>query len=269
MMSDKAERKAITIGDIAKAIEEYAPLPLQEDYDNAGLQTGDPTAEAKSALICLDVTKEIMDEAIALGCDMVISHHPLIFRGLKSVTAGDPTSEIIRKAIKHDIAIYSAHTNMDNTNGGVSYEMAKHIGMTDVEVLAPMNEAKTFGSGLIGNIQPTRLGELLEKMKKEFGTGAIRYCGDKAATVRRVAVCGGSGAFLIPQAIVRGADLYISGDIKYHDFTANKSKINLADIGHYESEQYTKTIFYRIISEKFANFAVYISKTETNPINYL
>ena len=129
----------ITIGNIAAAIEEFAPTALQESYDNAGLQVGDPHAEAKAALLCIDVTEEILDEAIARGANMVISHHPLIFRGLKRITGRSPIERIVAKAIKHDVALYAAHTNMDSARGGVSAHAAAKLGLTDIELLAPQN----------------------------------------------------------------------------------------------------------------------------------
>ena len=354
----------ITIGNIAAAIEEFAPTALQESYDNAGLQVGDPHAEAKAALLCIDVTEEILDEAIARGANMVISHHPLIFRGLKRITGRSPIERIVAKAIKHDVALYAAHTNMDSARGGVSAHAAAKLGLTDIELLAPQNgkllkivtfvpsahaaavkeamwqagaghignydscsysmqganpsvgkvgelhsepeerveviapswrkdavvaamlsahpyEEPAFdvialgndspwGFGVVGNISPTPAMQLLADVKRIFHVGAISYSGSNMEqSITRVAFCGGSAAELIGDAIGAGAQMFITGDVKYHDFTSSNHRIIIANIGHYESEQFTKEIFFDIIRKKFPNFAAYYSEKERNQINYL
>ena len=258
------------VKEIAAAIEEFAPRNLQESYDNAGLQVGDPDMEVSAALLCLDVTEDIMHEARKLGCNMVISHHPLIFKGLKSLTGTTAVERIVADAIRNNIAIYAAHTNLDSACQGVSYEIADTLGLTDIEVLESNSENPSTGLGVIGNIKSTPVLEFLRSLKQLFNVKALRYGGPAPLlVVKRVAVCGGSGASFIPLALAKGADAYITGDLKYHDYTTWSQEILLADIGHFESELCTKKIFSRIIREKFPNFVTYFSETEKNPINIM
>ncbi|MEG0560376.1 MAG: Nif3-like dinuclear metal center hexameric protein [Muribaculaceae bacterium] len=361
------------IADIIKAIEDFAPLYLQEDYDNAGLQVGNTRNEATGAMLCVDITEAILDETIAKGCNLIISHHPLLFKGLKSISGKNEIERIVLKAIKNDVALYSAHTNIDNAWGGVSHIMASKLGLTAIEVLQPQqgslikiatfvpqshcdsvqaalfaagageignydscsycvngtgsfrakaganpfvgtlnelhnedevkieviapmakksaiikalidahpyeepafdiiqlaNDSRYCGSGVIGNIMPENKVKFLERLKNIFGVGAVKYSSAQINDVSKVALCGGSGAFLIKKAIDAGADIYVTGDVKYHDFTTFGTSIIIADIGHYESEQFTKEIFYNIIQKKIPNFATYYPDKEKNPINYL
>ena len=350
------------IKQIVSALERFAPLPLQDGFDNAGLQIGLTEAEATGALLCLDVTEAVLDEAIALGYNLVISHHPLIFKGYKSITGKDYVERCILKAIKNDIVIYSAHTNLDNAQGGVNYKIAEKIGLKNLKVLEPkennlvklvtfvpyaqadavrealfaagcgnigdydscsynlkgegtfrakegthpfcgtigelhheeevrietilpsfkkaetikallaahpyeepafdiyplLNDWLQAGSGIVGELDESETElEFLKRIKKTFEVG------------QRVALCGGAGAFLLPQAIRSGADVFITGEIKYHDYFGHEEDILMAEIGHYESEQYTKEIFSSIIRDFFPNFAIQLSKINTNHIKYL
>lgn len=362
------------VADIAAAIEQVAPLSFQESYDNSGLQIGDPQAEVAAALICTDVTEAVVDEAIASGANLIISHHPLLFKGLKKIQGGTPQERIAVKCIKHDVAVYAGHTNVDSVAGGVSYIMAEHLGLSDVKVLQPfadklvklvvfvpreyvkqvneavwaagagrlgdydrcsyrldgigsfralegaspfvgsvgtdheeaeqrleyvvprhrvaavtaamlkahpyeepaydllalLNRSPRDGFGCIGRLpEPMPLDNFAALLKQRFGTPTVRCSAGKAATISRVALCGGSGAFLIGDAIAAGADAFVSADFKYHDFTDFGSAIALADIGHYESEQFTKELFCRVLSEKFPKFAVRYATAEINPIIYI
>ncbi len=362
------------IAEITDAIAQYAPLDLQEGYDNAGLQIGDNNNEATGVLLCVDVTEAIVDEAIEKNVNLIISHHPLLFKGLKSITGKNQIERIVLKALKNDIAIYSAHTNMDNTSGGVSAIMADKLHLVNQRVLRPMegklyklvvfapkdytdkvskalfeagagrlgnydscsyklqgegsfraleganpwvgdlgevhheketrievllnngiksqvvkkmiaahpyeepaydlialeNESKYSGSGIVGElIEKVPALEFLSVLKKTFGVGAVKYSGNVSKEIKTVALCGGSGAEFIGDALRARADIYVTGDLKYHEFTSNNDRILLADIGHYESEQYTKEIFNNIIRKKFPNFATYYAELENNPINYL
>ena len=259
-------------------IEAYAPLRYQESYDNAGIQVGDATARVTGVLLCTDVTDAVLDEAVDRGMNVVISHHPLIFHGLKKIAGRTAVERMVAKAIKHDITVYSAHTNMDNSPAdGVSVHMAAKLGLTDVEVLDAHRDAGSeqpgapllYGSGVVGRIEPVRAGELLERVKATFGVKAVRYSGNADSVVTRVALCGGAGSFLIDKAIAAGADIFLTGDMKYHDFQGHEHEIVLADIGHYESEQYTKEIFFDIIQKKSPTFAVAFAQQERNPINYI
>ena len=258
------------IVEVTRLIEEFAPLSLQESWDNAGLQVGNPQAEATGALLCLDVTEAILDEAVKKGLNLIITHHPLLFRGLKSITGNSHIERIVIKAIKNDIAIYSAHTNMDSAWGGVSHLIAKKIGLEDVEVLSPQSEGAVTGLGVVGNL-PQEEGVLsfLGRVKEIFGVGAVRYSGNVEKPIRRVAICGGAGSEFVKEAVACGADVLITGDVKYHEFMSDNEKILLADIGHYESEYFTKEIFSEIITKKIPNFAVHYAELEKNPINYL
>ena len=362
------------IKEIVSALERFAPLPLQDGFDNAGLQIGLTDAEATGALLCLDVTEAVLDEAIASGCNLIISHHPLIFKGYKSITGKDYVERCILKAIKNDIVIYSAHTNLDNAPGGVNFKIAEKIGLKNVRILDPkessliklvtfvpsaqaeevrnalftagcgcignydscsyntegegtfraqegshpfcgtvgelhhetevrietiLPEYKTgevirallskhpyeepaydlyplhnswaqVGSGIVGELEePESELEFLKRIKKIFEVGCLKHNKLTGRLIQKVSLCGGAGAFLIPQAVRSGADVFITGEIKYHDYFGRETDILLAEIGHYESEQYTKEIFYSIIRDLFPNFALQFSKVNTNPIKYL
>lgn len=268
------------IKEIVSALEQFAPLPLQDDFDNAGLQIGLTEAEAAGALLCLDVTEAVLDEAIALGFNLVISHHPLIFKGYKSITGRDYVERCILKAIKNDIVIYSAHTNLDNAWGGVNHKIAEKIGLKNLTVLEPkegsiihpvtLQPVEQVGAGIVGELEETETElEFLKRIKKTFEVGCLRHNKLTGREIQKVALCGGSGAFLIPQAIRAGADVFITGEIKYHEYFGREGEILLAEIGHYESEQYTKEIFYSIIRDVFPNLELQMSKINTNPIKYL
>ena len=258
--------------EIFDAIEEYAPLRYQEDYDNAGVQVGDADAEVTGVLLCTDVTPAVLAEAIERHFNVVISHHPLIFHGLKKIAGRSEVERMVATAIKHDITVYSAHTNMDNTPMvGVSFKMAEKLGLTDVEILDAHSDTSaptSFGSGVIGNIAPIAATTLLERVRKAFGVQALRYSGNGETIVTRVALCGGAGSFLTGKAIQAGAQIFITGDMKYHEFMGHEEEIVLVDMGHYESEQFTKEIFYDIIQKKSPNFAAAFAQNERNPINY-
>jgi len=363
-----------TIKDISNLIESIAPLSLQEGYDNAGLVVGDPSTTVKGILICLDSTEEVIDEAIKLNCNLVIAHHPIIFSGLKKLNGKNYVERTVIKAIKNNIAIYAAHTNLDNAWGGVNFKIAEKLGLVNCEILSskqdllrklitfcPVDKADEVrsalfnaGAGHIGNydecsfnsegtgtfrggegtnpfvgkagerhhekelkietIYPAYkeseiitalikahpyeevaydivplgnafnrvgsgvIGELkeeeneldfLKRVKKTMGSGCVKYTGLLGKKVKKVAICGGSGSFLLKNAINRGANVYISADFKYHEFFDAAQRLVIADIGHYESEQFTGEIFYAHIKEKFTTFAVHFSGINTNPINYL
>lgn len=260
----------MTVQDIASVIEEFAPLPLQEDYDNAGLQVGFRDRHVSAVMLCLDVTDEVLEEAIRRKCDMIVSHHPLIFRGLKNLTGADDTQRIAIRALEAGVAIYSAHTNLDSTWNGVSHEMAHMLGVTGIEVLSPRAGDPRAGLGVIGDIEPTPKLEFLRKIKEKFGVKALRYSTQSPALViKRVALCGGSGASLIRDAIRAGADLYVTGDVKYHDFTTYGLDMVIADIGHYESELCSMRIFSRIIRQQYPDLVVYFSDEQANPVGIM
>lgn len=358
---------------ITDLIETIAPLSYQETYDNAGLIIGSKEKEIEKAIICLDITEEVLNEAIDKQCQLIISHHPLIFKGFKKLNGKNATERIIVKAIQHDIAIYAAHTNLDNVNQGVNAMLAKKLNLKNPRILQPKramlrklvcfcptthaeavrnaifeagaghignydscsfntsgegsfrasesanpfvgainqlhyeneirietifpaylenkilkalftthpyeevaydiytleNETNTIGSGMIGEIEEKDEILFLQFVKSITNAKSIRHTALQGKPIKKVALCGGSGSFLIKDAIAAGADIFITGDVKYHDFFEAENKIIIADIGHYESEQYTKELLYSIIIKKFPNFAVLISEKNTNPIHYL
>jgi len=360
--------------DLIKHIEQLAPLYLQEPYDNAGLLTGDPESQIKCGLIGFDITEELMDEAINLNADIIISHHPLMMDGLKKLTGKTPSERILIKAIQNNIAIYSAHTNLDSVKGGISSKICSKLGLIDCSVLEPKkdflkklvvfipedhadnirqnlfnagagiignydscsfnsegrgsfrggentkpylgkkeelnfekeirietiflkdqqsqiincilenhpyeepafdiypldNAYQEAGFGMIGSLE-SEIEELdfLQKLKSIFNADGIRYTKPLNRKIKKVAVCGGSGSFLLSKAISKGADIFVSGDFKYHQFFEADNKILIADIGHFESEQFASEIFYDILTNKFPNFALHLSKYRSNPINYL
>ena len=255
------------VRDIAAAIENFAPKSLQEDYDNAGLQVGDPEMEVSAVLLCLDVTEEILKEAIERSCNLIVSHHPIIFKGLKSLTGENVIQRIVVEAIRKNIAIYAAHTNLDAAYDGVSHEIAHILNLKNISVLDPRDGNCSEGIGVIGESEPTPKLEFLRRLKDKFNVRSLRYSAyTPRLVIKKVAVCGGSGAFLIKKAIQQGADAIVTGDVKYHDYTSFGEEILIADIGHYESELCSRKIFSRIIRDRFPDFVVYFSERESNPI---
>jgi len=360
--------------ELCSFLDSAIPLSYQEEYDNSGLQIGIPGREVNSALLTLDITEDILDEAITNNCDVIVSHHPLIFAPIKKISEGSMTERIVAKAIKNDISIYSAHTNLDSVPDGVSRKMAEKIGLVNVRVLAPLKKRLLklvvfipenyldkvkeavfeAGAGMTGNYDrcsfgtpgtgsfrpgedanpfvgkkgeihferevkfetilytelkekvvdallkahpyeepaydiymlensnteagPGCTGDLKEKMDKKdfldfiatvFSTNGLRYSKYAGSKISKVALCGGSGAYLLREAIASGADAFVTADIKYHTFFDAENRILLADIGHFESEKFSVEILYNLIIKKFPTFALRFSEINTNPINYL
>lgn len=364
----------MNIGAITDFLETIAPLSYQESYDNSGLIIGNKAMEATGALFTLDVTEAIVDEAIALGYNLIIAHHPLIFKPIKSINGRNETDRCIIKAIKHDIAIYAAHTNLDNAPQGVNAMICEKLGLSRTKILDPAgemlrkiavfvplehaekvrnamfeagagrlgdynscsfntpgqgtfkagNSANPFvgsigelhtenelrveaicekqdlsriihamvqshpyeevaydvyplvnknpyvGSGMTGEMgEPMDEMEFLHLVKRTFGPGCLKHSPLTGKKICKVAVCGGSGNFLISNALAAGADAFITGEIKYHDYFMAEGKILLIEAGHYETEQFTKDLLYQVIKENFTTFATRISSITTNPVNYL
>ena len=361
------------ISEITNYLEELVPLNWQESYDNCGLLVGDKNAEVTAVLTCLDCTEEIIQEAIDKGCNLIIAHHPLVFSGLKKITGSDYVQRTVVKAIKHSIAIYAIHTNLDHFDKGVNFEIGNRLGLKNLKILAPKKQqlsklvvylpkdslsainAALFevGAGSIGNYsschfrsagtgsfepnneaQPVigksgdyeeveeyrveylvqnhllgkvlksliavhpyeevaydlvplsnvdqtigagMIGELADPMdeksflmfvKEQFQTGCIRHTDLLNKPIQRVAFCGGAGGFLLQDAKNQNADIFITGDYKYHEFFDAENQIVIADIGHFESEQYTSNLIADILKKKFTTFAVHLTGINTNPINY-
>jgi dinuclear metal center YbgI/SA1388 family protein len=372
-LSLQQDIKVMKTREITSYLETVAPLQFQESYDNAGLILGDPEREITGILITLDATPKVIEEAVRKNCNLILAHHPLIFSGLKKITGRNYVEKAVEMAIKNDIAVYAAHTNLDNITGGVSSKMADKLGLVNQKILSPMqgallklvtfvphnkadqvrnalceagagkighydyctfnlegngtfrgneqtnpfagekgtlhtepetrietifpkaiqgkiisallqshpyeevaydlypleNELPLAGSGIIGDL-PQTMGEedFLNLLKQNFHTGTIRHTPLLGKPIQKVALCGGSGSFLLKKAIGTGADIFISGDFKYHEFFDAEEKIVIADIGHYESEQFTKELFYELLTKNFPKFAVCLSEVNTNPVYY-
>jgi len=361
------------IKEITSAIEEYAPVSFQESYDNSGLIIGNPEQETAGVLLAIDVTEDVIQEAINNQIKLIISHHPLIFNGLKKISGINYLDKAIILAIKNDIAIYAAHTNMDNVSGGVNNKICDLLGIQNPQILLPVkhklqklvtfvpsdhadivrqalfdagagnignydncsfnvegkgtfrgndytnpfvgekgklhvekevrietafpvhfqskvlkaliqshpyeevaydiynleNDYSFAGAGMIGDLsEPVTEITFLTRVKEIFKTGCIRHTRLLNKKISKIAVCGGSGSFLVSEAIRKHADVFITADMKYHQFFDADNRILVMDIGHFESEQFTKNIFYDILVKKFPKFAVRFSEINTNPINY-
>lgn len=362
------------LSELSSFLDSSLPLSFQEEWDNSGLQTGDPGMEISSALVALDVTEAVVEEAVRTGSNLILSHHPLIFSGIRKITGRSSTERIIMNSIRNNIAIYSAHTNLDMVSNGVSKKMALKLGLENISVLRTLKnklqKLVTFvpedhlgrvreaifsaGAGVIGNYdlcgftaggtgsfrggentspftgekgilhfekelrfetifyshlkdrvikallaahpyeevaydiyalendnidaglgctgefpEPVDETVFLLKLKSVFGAEGIRYSKLTGRPVKKVALCGGSGASLLNDALKRGADAFVTADIKYHAFFEPENKLLLVDCGHYETEKFSVEILYDLIVKNFPNFAVRFSETNTNPINYL
>ncbi len=358
---------------ILSVIEKFAPLHLQEDYDNAGLITGNRDMNCSGILLALDATDQVIDEAIKKKCNLIVAHHPIVFKGLKKINGNNYVERSIIKAIKNDIAIYASHTNLDNVIKGVNGKMAEKLGLLNMQVLQPLsnmllklsvyvpenaqnvlenalfeagaghignysqcsfvsegigsflpeenanpvsgtkgvrnfvkekkvevvfpswlqksildamknnhpyeevayeitNLANTYqdaGAGIIGELPESMQEEsFLQKISETFNLSIIKHTNLLGKEVKKVALCGGSGSFLIGAAITQKADFYISSDIKYHEFFDADNNIIVADIGHFESEQYTIELFDEVLRQNFPNFAIFKTEVNTNPVQY-
>lgn len=362
------------VKDVTEYLESLAPRAYQESYDNSGLLVGEPTQEVTGVLITLDCTEAVVQEAIDLGVNLIVAHHPIIFKGLKKLTGSNYVERTVMMAIRHRIALYAIHTNLDNVHTGVNRKIAEKIGLKNLRILQPkkdtltklvtfiprehvdpvmaalhqagagqigdykncsfqvegtgtfmpsgeakplignvnqqehvqevraevifpahlesrilgtlkknhpyeevayyltrlVNDNQEVGSGMVGELEtPLEPMAFLERLKSSMALKVIRHTRLLDEKVKKVAICGGSGSFLLPQAIQSGANFFVTADFKYHEFFDAEGKITIADIGHYESEQYTKDLLGEILIEKFPTFAVNFSSIDTNPIRYL
>jgi len=259
----------MTIKDVTNYLEEIAPLQHAEDFDNVGLLIGNYDTKVKGILVTLDTLEDTVDEAIASNCNLIVSFHPIIFSGLKKINGNSYVERVVLKAIRNDIAIYATHTALDNSKVGVSAKMCEVLSLQNSKILIPKNEEQ-IGMGMIGELSEAMEEEdFLNYVKMTFNTGCVRYSEKLSKPIKKVAVLGGSGSFAISNAIDEKADAYISADFKYHDFFSAEGKILLADVGHYESEQFTKNLLVEYLTKKFTSFAVILSEKSTNPIYYL
>jgi len=361
------------IKEVIQVLEQLAPPAYQESYDNAGLIVGSANVEASGVLLTLDVTEEVIEEAIQRRCNLVVAHHPIVFKGLKKLNGKYYVERTVLKAIKNDIAIYATHTNLDHVTNGVNWQIAAILGLQNIRVLAPKkqilskltffspventqyildalheagagnignytncsfrtegtgtfmpnsaanpvigesgkqeevkehraelifpahlesailgtlkkahpyeevayylqsleNENQEVGAGAFGELpEPLDTGAFLQLLKEKMQLNVIRHTKPVKKTIQRIAVCGGAGSFLLPNAVRAEADVFVTADYKYHEFFDAENSIMICDIGHYESEVFTKNLLYNYLSGKFPNFALCLSEVNTNPVRY-
>lgn len=259
------------VKEVIAALEHFAPLPLQDDFDNAGLQVGLTETDVTGALLCLDVTEPVVEEAIRMECNLIVAHHPLLFHPLRQVTEKTYVERCVMLAIQHGIAIYAAHTNLDNAFGGVNFEIARRMGLTDVRMLVPRTTGGAEGgSGIIGTLaEPMDETRYLRMLKETFRVECLMHSPLTGKDIRSVAVCGGAGSFLLTEAIGQGADSFVTGEMHYHDFFGLEKGPLAVCLGHYQSEQYTTSVFERILRDAFPKMRITFSSLNTNPIKYV
>ncbi|MEX0680143.1 MAG: Nif3-like dinuclear metal center hexameric protein [Balneolales bacterium] len=254
---------------ILEFLEEWAPQSTKLDFDNVGLLVGDDHQEVGKVITCLDVTSEVVDEAISVEADLIIAHHPLIFKKLSRITPSDITGSLLYRLIQNNISLIAVHTNLDAAYGGVSFVMAERLGLQNTRFLKVEEAAETAGFGAIGELPETLdVDEFLELVREKLDSRGIRYSG-YSESIRRVAVCGGAGAFLAEEAIRSQADAYVTADLKYHDFfTESPSSFLLVDAGHYESEVPIVGTLCNKLKNRFPEVEVLATKANTNPVVY-
>ena len=253
------------VNEIIDIIESAAPLRWQEEWDNSGLQVGNRNAEVKSVLLTTDITESVVAEAVDNRCQLIISHHPLLFHGLKQVCGQSPQARCIVRAILDNVAIYSAHTSMDKYLHGVSGRMAEKMGITDYEILCP--EPEGCGLGVVGELpRAMKAEEFLHQLKERFGAEWLRCTRPVGDIVRKVAFCGGAGADLAYAAIQKGADVFVSADFKYHEFQELSGQIMVVDMDHWVSEHFTREIFAEMLGGKVN---IVTAKTDKSPVNLI
>lgn len=257
----------MTNAEIVSAIEAVCPLEGQESWDNSGWQAGDPSQECTGVLLCVDVTDEIISEAVELGCNLIVAHHPLIFKATRSIIDNsDRIGHCIARAFREGISVYSSHTACDCAPEGVSVEMAGMLGLRNIR---PLDQS---GLGAVGELpEPMGWQAVLSKVKATFGIPVLRHSAPPSPdhTVTTIALCGGSAAEFLPESYDKGAQMYVTADCKHNCFLdVGSRRTMLVDAGHFETEECTKEIFMRAISEKFPNFAVWKSAAERNPVKY-
>lgn len=257
----------MNIKDVTDALERFAPLPLQEDYDNAGLQIGLTEADASGVLLCLDVTPDVIEEAHRKGCNLIVSHHPLIFRGLKQVCDQNIVARCVRMAVEKGIAIYSAHTNLDNAPGGVNYEIANRLGATVQGWLQPLN-GRDGGSGVVAELAESEDADcFMARVKQTFGIHTLlTNRGPRERKIQRIGICGGAGDFLTDDALRQGCDCFLTGEMHYHQYYGYERNMWIGVMGHYESEHFTIQLLHRILSEALPDLRVVETEVYTNPI---
>ena len=263
------------IQQIIQELETWAPLSYQESYDNAGLLVGDPQQICKGVICSLDCTDQVVQEAIEKGCNLIVSHHPIIFKGVKQLIPGHYITRVIQKAIQHEIAIYAIHTNLDNILDGVNKTLADRLHLENRRILAPIPGIKDknnqeIGAGIVGELPlDTDAPEFLKWVKEKFNLTTLKHTSYPNKQLKTIALCGGSGSFLIDQVKAQKLDCFITSDLKYHEFFEADGQFLLVDIGHGESEQYVPGLIVAYLTGKFPTFAVLQSLVNTQPVTYL
>ena len=253
--------------EVIAALEHLAPLRLQDEWDNSGLQVGFPESEIDQVLVCLDVTEAIVDEAMAAKCNLIVSHHPLIFKALRQVSDATYQQRCVVKALAAGISIYSAHTSLDNAPGGVNHRIAALLGLEKLRWLSP-RDGEDAGSGLVGELPASEPdAAFLARVQRTFGVECLQHSALDGRQVRRVALCGGAGAFLLHDAVCAGADCFISGEFHYHDYFENQGVL-LAELVHSQSEQFTQDLLLEYLHKTCPGLTVRKTAINTNPICY-
>ena len=272
MSNHESNDQPIRITNVIKHLESIAPLAYQESYDNAGLLTGNSGWQCTGIVCSLDSTETVILEAKAKGCNLVVAHHPIVFRGLKRLNGASYVERTVMQAIRRNVALYAIHTNLDNVHRqGVNAKIAEKIGLVNHRILAPKAGTDgSVGAGLLGELPaPLPEADFLKHVKQVLRAGVVRHTALRGRPVGTVAVCGGSGSFLLPEALKAGADAFVTADFKYHEFFDAEGRLVIADVGHFESEQFTIELLYDIVREKFPNFALHCTEVNTNPVFYL
>lgn len=255
--------------DISQAIEAYAPLSLQESYDHAGWQVNLSATAAETVtgvVVCLDVNEAAIREAGARGANLLVAHHPLLFRPLREVDRSSEVGRCVIEAIRLGVSLYAAHTNLDNAPGGVSHAMARQLGLNDIDFLSPMPDGRG-GSGVIGNLsEPMTAEDFIRKVREVYDTPALLHNRVTRTTIRRVALCGGSGDFLIPDAVRAGADAFLTGEVGYHHFLGHEDELLIGAMGHYESERCAVTLLSDMLTQAFPSLPVSLYTPPQHPI---
>ncbi len=259
---------SITVGEIADIINMQYPESTQDAWDNSGLLVGCRSDKVTGVLTSVDITEDVVDEAIAEGCNMIVAHHPLMFRGVKRLVGATGEQRVIMKAIQRGIALYASHTCCDKSRQGTSARLAQMLNMQHCEILVPEADG-SIGYGVVGELpMAMSVDEFAAYVKEKVGCSSIRMSGN-SDRVSRVAICTGSGSEFVGNAVKSAADAYITADVKYHQMAEAGERIVIADIGHWESEQMTKQLFYDLLSGKLSNFARCKMSQCSNPIKYI
>ena len=278
-----------------EALERFAPLPLQESWDNAGLQIGLTEAEVSGALLCLDVTEAVVDEAIRRGCNLIVSHHPLLFRGLKQVADMNDVQRTVRRAIKEDICVVSMHTNLDNAQDGVNFKIAEKIAPPlapqtpppapprtergEASPLTPsqkergikgMGDEQKPGQWVMLTLETPMESRTFVEFVKERMEAQCAMCNELLhRPIQKVAICGGAGDFLLDDVIAAGADAFVTGEMHYHQYFGHEQEIQICVIGHYESEHFTTEVLRDVIERECPGVRCCIAETNTNPVRWV